>query len=303
MKRTVLATALLAVMSVYGPIVSGLFAQATAENPKCLFLKGELTKVKGAPMGASGSSTPGDRPARFLAEATAGILEGKIASCTKGEKLLSAGRLRRIEAARMKQVEQVRQELQGAAADAVVDRLNRLYEEEAKSFFNQDAVKIAVLDRDVFKDFPDVLRVLQESSLDEGQKAAIVKNFRYIKYEEAGRLHNSLRGIDKDTGATFPYILRGELADRAEAEIKQREKDEKTQAENLKKAQLQARLTLSISMIVVVALGGFLLFRRELFPLQVYLTIVGAAVVLGVGWILFTLGLWEWIQGYLNIAF
>ena len=76
-----------------------------------------------------------------------------------------------------------------------------------------------------------------------------------------------------------------------------------SEKENEKSAQLQMRLELSISMIVAVALVGFLLFRREAVTLEIYLTIVGVAFLIGLLLILYTLGLWDWIQSNLNVAF
>ena len=305
MKRIVLITSLVSALFPQSVGLDLFGQEPPAVNAKCAFLRQELERAKSTPVTAPEGLPAGVRAAHatYAVEAAAGIIEGKIASCVKNDRLGSPGRLRSVESARVKQVEKVRQELQGAAADAVIDSLNRLYEDEAKSFFNFERVKFVVLDRDVLKDFPNLMDLLQKSSLDEGQRAAIVKNIRYIKYEEAGRLHNSLRGLDKDAGATLPYILRGELAGRADAEVKQMEKDEKTRAENVKKLQLQARITLSASMIVVVALIGFLLFRREVVTIEIYLTIVGSAFAIGLLWVLYTLGLWDWIQEFLNIAF
>ena len=276
---------------------------SAAENEKCSFLRQELTRVESAVPALPETVPAATAPAylRYAKEAAAGVVEAKVASCKKGERLSSLGRLRNLENARRKEIEKVREEVTGPAADTIVDALNQFYEGEARSFYN--TFKVAVSDRDVAKDFPKVVELLEKSTMDDEHKKAILKNFRFIRYDEAGRLQNALLGLDKDAGTTFPYILRDDLGGRAQAEEKQAEKDEKTRAANVKKAVLQARITLSVSMLMVVRLAGYLVFRREIIPLQAYLTIVGAAAALGLMWILVTLGLWAWIQSYLNIAF
>jgi regulator of protease activity HflC (stomatin/prohibitin superfamily) len=98
----------------------------------------------------------------------------------------------------------------------IVNRVNRVYDDEAKSFYNFDTVKFP-LDTDVLKDYPNILSLLQASSLPVEQKLFFQENARYLKYEEAGRLFDILSGTDKeDTLLGYAYSLRKLLAERAQ---------------------------------------------------------------------------------------
>jgi hypothetical protein len=276
--------------------------QASSGDAKCLFLHEELERSRTLlppapeflPLAAR---TEFDR---FVDEVNTSIFNGKIASCGKGERLASIDRLRALETARLKHVEKIREEAQKPSAGIIIDTVNKLYETEAKSFFH--VAKVAVRDRDVAKDFPEVPELLKKSGLAEEMKEALLKDFRFIKYEEAGRLDRALRGTDKGLIATFPYILRDDLGRRADAEEKQKEKDEKKRLESLARSVLQTRMILSFSLLTVIALAGFLLFKREVLTGDIYLVVVGSTFFIGLVWILVTLGVWAWIQSYLNLA-
>ena len=286
------------------------------EDPKCSFLRQELPRLQN-----SGAAVPERVPAgirsvygRFAAEANVNVLQGKINSCDQKEKLSSLARLRVLESMRLQHVDKIRKELPGSSADAVVEALNGLYEQEARSFYNYETVKIPMLDRDVIKDFPTLLDLVKRSSLPEEVKTSFTQNFRFIKYEEAGRLQNGLRGIDKDLGTTFAYVLRSDLGDRAAADVEQRKADEqarleqikasdKAQADSVERQKLNARITLSICALVVLALIGWILTGRDVVTWRVWLNVLAVAGVVLLGWILIGMGLLTWITEYVGLAF
>lgn len=292
-----------------GLTLSGQAPPKPAADPKCAFLRQELTRLQNFPAPIPDRIPASIRPlyGRHAAEVNANIVQGKIESCGKKEKLSSLGRLRTLDSVRLEHIAKIRQEFQGATADALVEAVNNLYEEEATSFYNYERVKVMANDRDVVKDFPMLVDLVQGSGLAAEIKASFVKDFRYINYEEAGRLQNGLRGLDKDLGTTFLYVLRNDLSERAATDAAQREEQRKASEEAQTKAvydaKLNARITLSISAIVVLALVGFILIRRELVTLQAWLNVGAVAAVVLVGWILVTMGLLTWLQGYVGLAF
>ncbi len=174
-------------------------------DPKCAFLRQELTRLQNSAAPIPDRIPAGIRPlyGRYAAEVAVNIVQGKIESCDKKEKLSSLSRLRTPDSMRLQHIAKIRQDLQGATADAMVEAVNNLYEEEATSFYNFERVKVQANDRDVVKDFPMLVDLVQSSGRAAEIKASFVKDFRYIHYEEAGRLQNGLRGLDKDLGATF----------------------------------------------------------------------------------------------------
>ena len=279
------------------------------DDPKCSFLRRELARLKEtAP--AVPLNVPGNIRAAYashVSEVGLDILNGKIASCDKKVKLSSFARLEALEPARLRNVDKVREELQGASADVVVEAVNNLYEEEAKSFYNRERVRVAVIDQDVLKDFPMLLVLLKDSKLPADLKTAIAKDFTFIQYEEAGRLQNVLSGVDKDLGMTFAYVLRVDLGARVSADEENRRVLKKTSEETLAKTvastKLNARLTLSVSTLVVLALVGWILIRRELVNWQTWGNVLAVAGVVLVGWILVGLGLLTWIGDYVGLAF
>src|SRR5205814_1622703 len=113
-----------------------------------------------------------------------------------------------------------------------------------------------------------LLDLVKASNLPDEFKSSFVQNFRYIKYEEAGKLQNGLRGIDKDLGTTFAYLLRSDLVERASTDADQRtaaaDAATKSQKETAERLKLTARITLSISALAVLALIGWILIRREI---------------------------------------
>ena len=66
---------------------------------------------------------------------------------------------------------------------------------------------------------------------------------------------------------------------------------------------LQARIALSISFLVIVGLVGFMLIRREAVTMESFINVGVVAFLICAGWILVTLGAWEWLQGYMAVAF
>ena len=71
-----------------------------AENEKCIFLNEERTRVESAPPLIPESIPAAIRPVytRFAANAAVSVMEGKLASCKKNERLSSLTRLRGLEA-------------------------------------------------------------------------------------------------------------------------------------------------------------------------------------------------------------
>ena len=289
---------------------------ASAQDAKCAFLRRELLRLEDAPVPIPDRIPSGARPlySRYAAEVRLNILRGKTTSCEQKEKLSSLSRLRALESVRLEHIDKIRKEVQGGIGDVLVEATNNLYEEEAKSFYNYETVKVSVIDRDVIKDFPTLLELVKTSSLPEDLKASFTQNFRFIKYEEAGRLQNGLRGVDKDLGTTFAYLLRADLGDRAAADVEARKAaekalaaqlkaDEQADAERLARARTNARITLSISTLVVLALIGWILIKREVVPLQTWGNVMAVAAVGLVGWILVGMGLLEWLGGYVGTAF
>ena len=279
------------------------------DDPKCSFLRRELVRLTDTVPGVPPNMPANIRPAyaSHTSQVRLDILNGKIASCDQKVKLSSFARLQALEPARLRNVDKIRQELPGANANAVIEAVNNLYEEEAKSFYNRDRVRIAVIDQDVLKDFPMLLELLKESKLPADLKTALAKDFTFIKYEEAGRLQNVLSGVDKDLGTTFAYVLRVDLGDRAATDeatrIALKKNSEETLAKTVASTKLNARITLSVSTLVVLALVGWILIRRELMNWHTWGNVLAVASVSLVGWILVGLGLLTWISDYVGLAF
>jgi regulator of protease activity HflC (stomatin/prohibitin superfamily) len=150
------------------------------------------------------------------------ILRLKSNSCEMGEALSSLERLPAIDAARQKHLRRVKANWQkrggeeGAAQLRVItDRINSIYDTEARSFYNSDSIR-SDLNAEVIKDYPQLLQAIRESSLPNEQKIFLEQNGRYIRYEEAGRLFNILKGIDPNGSIGYAYTLRRSLEARVQ---------------------------------------------------------------------------------------
>ncbi len=289
---------------------------AAADDPKCVFLRHEAERVRVSPSPVPDHIPAGIRPeyGRYATEVNVNLLEGKIDSCDKKEKLSSLSRLRLLEATRLAHIDRIRKELPGVTASGVIEAVNTLYEQEARSFYNYETQKLPMIDRDVIKDFPMLLDLVKGSSLPDDLKTSFSQNFRFIKYEEAGQLQNGLRGINKDLGTTFVYLLRSDLSDRAAADaekLKQAEKDRlekekistQAQADAVQRTKITARITVSISALVVMALIGFILIRREVVAFPIWLNVLEVSGCILLGWVLIGMGLLTWLSDYVGLAF
>ena len=282
---------------------------APSTEPKCVFLREQLTRVE-----AFEVNVPQNIPANIRAsyvsnveEVGSNIARENVNSCDENEQLISAPRMSILEAARLNHVRRIRGAFEGNGADLLVEAVNGAYEQEAQSFYNQETVGLPIFDRDVVKDFPTFLDLLIASDLPEELKVSFQENIRFIRYEEAGRLQNALMGIDLDSGTTFAFLLRTELADRSSQAAERLRINNENQTANLealeKSAVLQARITLSISFLVIVGLVCFMLIRREVMEMEHFINVGVVCFLICAGWILVTLGAWEWLQGYMGVAF
>src|SRR5437588_6273628 len=193
-------------------------------DPKCTFLRQEYLRIKGDGESYVESSSLSDVSqlaqrseygkttedlADYVAETESNAakltaISANIRSCDRGQRLSAIERLPLLEVVRKRHISRVVSrwvQLGGTQDDemcrVIVNRVNRVYDDEAKSFYNFDTVKIP-LDTDVIKDYPNILSLLQASSVPGEQKLFFQENARYLKYEEAGRLFNILSGTDKE---------------------------------------------------------------------------------------------------------
>jgi regulator of protease activity HflC (stomatin/prohibitin superfamily) len=210
-------------------------------DPKCIFLLEEYTRIKKDGDAFAEASGVGHITSvtqlegigantQDLAAYVAGseeyaaqltVLSMKSSSCQRGEALSSLDRLPFLEIVRQKHISRAKSRWEGlggtsedAQSKTIVDRINAIYDAEAKSYYNSDSVR-EELDPDIIKDYPTLLVLIRNSSLPEEHKRFLEQNSRHIRYEEAGRLHNILKGLDPNGSLGYAYTLRKALADRA----------------------------------------------------------------------------------------
>jgi hypothetical protein len=208
-------------------------------DPKCAFLRSEVRRVAqdgqdfiaGSPLAtvtspdglAATNSTVSDwadyiaATEVFIAHRT--IIGLEVSSCERKIRLSDPSRLASIEYARVAQVRRSADRWQGLAADqgkdlsdGITSKINAIYEAETRSFYNPAISKFD--DPDIGKDYPDLSAMIQNSSLDQGTKDFYTSALPLLRYEEAGRLANALRGVDKDQGLNYAYLLRNTLGGR-----------------------------------------------------------------------------------------
>jgi hypothetical protein len=208
-------------------------------DPKCAFLRSEARRVAqdgqdfitGSPLAtvtspdslAATNSTVSDwadyvaATEEFTARRT--IIGLEVFSCERKIRLSDPSRLASIEYARVAQVRRAADRWRGLAADqgkdlsdGIASKINAIYEAETRSFYNPAISKFD--DPDIGKDYPDLNAMIQNSSLDRGTKDFYSSALPLLRYEEAGRLANALRGVDKDQGLNYAYLLRKTLGDR-----------------------------------------------------------------------------------------
>lgn len=157
---------------------------------------------------------------REIYAARLAILRDKLSSCESGEALSSPNRLPRVEVRRGRHVATAKKNwvtLGGGPDDdgwkKITGRLNAFYDDEARSFYNSGQGGDDI-DRDIAKDYPDLLNLITASSLPSDLKRSLAESKRFIRYEEAGQLYNILRGLEPDRGTGYAYLLWQNVGDR-----------------------------------------------------------------------------------------
>jgi hypothetical protein len=207
-------------------------------DPKCIFLGTELARISReaqefadqSPLGDVDSvlnligsgATITDLAAQVAASevyaAKEAVLRGKYISCEHGESLSSLDRLTILERTRTLHIAGARSrwlKMGGSEEDfaTIAKQLNDYYDHEGQSFYNPDRVA-GFSDRDVAKDYSDLIAVIDASAIPPDQKEFLKANRNLIRYEEAGRLCNELTGVYPQQGTGYVYVLRRELAKR-----------------------------------------------------------------------------------------
>jgi hypothetical protein len=208
-------------------------------NPKCAFLRGEYRRIAENSQNYTlnnpfttinsfnsllAANQTIDGWADYVAvteEFTArkNILGLAITACDHGTRLSDLTRLNSIDSTRAAQIRHASQrwiDLTGEqgtqAAKGIIDRINAVYEAETRSFYNPSMANFN--DQDIGKDYPDLPALIQGSALDQGTKDFYATASSYMKYEEAGKFANILKGLDKEQSLNYAYILRKILSDR-----------------------------------------------------------------------------------------
>jgi hypothetical protein len=227
------------------------------KSPKCAFLRSEVRRI--AEQGQDfEDSSPFSRVGSTDALTTANLnvadwaqyeataeeftarktLFGLEAfSCERGVQLSDKSRLVAIEKARATQVERAAGRWQASAgdqgkdyADPISAKINAVYESDTQSFYNSPAQSFN--DPDVGKDYAGLSNLIQDSSLDQSTKNFFAANLSRLRYEEAGKLSDTLEGVDKTQGLDYAYLLRNTVANRVSAEDAQDQQAAQKQAED-----------------------------------------------------------------------
>lgn len=191
-------------------------------------------------------------------------------SCELGESLSSLERLPTVEGERQRQLRRIMASWQTRGGEdesvhlkAIIDRINSIYDAEAKSFYNPESTR-GDLDSDVGKDYPQLQLAIKESPLSNEQKTYLEQQSRYIRYDEAGRLFNILKGIDPNGTIGYAYTLRKSLAARVEQTERSARAEAAKNAAKEKKHREDMMTWLSMAGFLVAALvGGVFVFRNS----------------------------------------
>ena len=259
-------------------------------DPKCVFLRDETRRLQQDTETATNSSELSnfksiqeavasgktiDDLAEFVAQdesqaARIRILTLAVASCEKGQPLSDVDRLQSIELAKQRQINQINArwtQLGGQPDDQqlqmIIGRVNGVYDDEAKSFYNSDSDKLS-LDPDIIKDYPTLFSLIQNSALSSDQKAFLQQNAQFLKYEEAGRLFNILAGIDKVGSLTYAYSLRKPLSERANAAQSLQQANSQKAAQEYEKKIGGVMVWVSIGIVALIAiLAAMAVFKQS----------------------------------------
>jgi hypothetical protein len=217
-------------------------AKRASNSPKCVFLRSEQRRI-GQDAQDFAASTPVSAVtsldslasvngtieswANYVGDSEVFVARGTIigleaAACNRATPLSDKSRLNAVDAAQVAQIRRITRRWQTLAGDqgasfldGIAAKVNAVYDNEAKSFYNDAIARYS--DPDVGKDYPDLLSTIQASALDQSTKEFYSHAAAYLSYEEAGRLYNILRGIDKGQGLLFAYSLRNTLSQRESA--------------------------------------------------------------------------------------
>jgi hypothetical protein len=247
------------------------------KSAKCLFLRHEVDRVTregqefvaGAPLAsvrnAEDLATAGGTLADwatyvaatevFAAKRT--VLSLEAAACERNISLTNPLRLTEIDTRRANHVRRVTQRWQQLAGESgkefganIGSQVSAVYEAEIKSFYNNEAERFE--DRDVGKDYPDLATLIRNSELDQNTKDFYDHAVRFLRYEEAGQLANALKGIDKEHGLDYPYMLRKALADRVA--LAKEKRDQLARAQTKERNTKMTRYAVeSLAVLIVLA--------------------------------------------------
>jgi regulator of protease activity HflC (stomatin/prohibitin superfamily) len=263
---------------------------ADRNDPKCIFLRDEVRRLQQDRQTATDSSGLSniksiqaavdsgktiDDLAEFVAQdeslaARIRILTLAVVSCEKGQPLSDVDRLQSVELAKGRQIDQIDSrwnQLGGKPDDEqlqmVIGRVNGVYDDEAKSFYNSDSEKLS-LDPDIVKDYPTLFSLIENSGLSPDQKTFFQQNAQFLKYEEAGRLFNILSGIDKVGSLTYAYSLRKPLSERAQAAQNVQQADSQRAAEETEKKIGGVMVWLGLGVLLLILLtAGVAVFKQS----------------------------------------
>jgi len=191
-----------------------------------------LANVKKAEELAAHNGTPEDWAAYVAATevftARRTLLRQSIAACERNMALSATARLSEIEKLKTSHVRRAAERWRQLAGEqdkaleaGLATQVGVIYEAEARSFYNPEMSHFE--DRDIGKDYPDLLALVRNSNLDQGTKGFIDVNAQLLRYEEAGQLADILRGTDKERGLDYAYILRRSLEERAATAAQKRD--------------------------------------------------------------------------------
>jgi hypothetical protein len=187
------------------------------------------------------------------------LLRLELAACEQDLALSSLSRLSEIEEARTAHIRRVTQRWEDLAGESgkqfesgLVAQVNAVYEAETRSFYNSEMDQFE--DRDIGKDYPELPSLIQSSALDPGTKGFYHDAVRFLRYEEAGRLTNALKGLGKDQGLTYAYVTRKALADRITTASEKRARFTREQDEERNKKMIHYTIEALAGVLILATL-------------------------------------------------